>query len=54
MIGFSENTAERGLAELEDWTDDPAAGRIRRLGKGRKKEIEAKSVEEENLMLCFR
>jgi hypothetical protein len=37
VIGCSEKTIERGLAELDQLTDDPAAGRIRRPGAGRKK-----------------
>lgn len=37
VIGCSEKTIERGLVELDQLTDDPAAGRIRRPGAGRKK-----------------
>ena len=37
VIGCSEKTIERGLAELDDLANDPAAGRIRRPGAGRKK-----------------
>jgi hypothetical protein len=37
VIGCSEKTIERGLAELNELADDPAAGRIRRPGAGRKK-----------------
>lgn len=37
VIGCSEKTIERGLAELDQLADDPAAGRIRRPGAGRKK-----------------
>jgi hypothetical protein len=34
----SERTIERGLAELAELPHDPAAGRVRRPGGGRKKE----------------
>jgi hypothetical protein len=37
VIRCSEKTIERGLAELDQLADDPAAGRIRRPGAGRKK-----------------
>ena len=37
VIGCSEKTIERGLAELDNLADDPAAGRIRQPGAGRKK-----------------
>ncbi len=37
VIGCSEKTVERGLAELENLPNDPAAGRIRQAGAGRKK-----------------
>ena len=37
VIGCSEKTIERGLAELGNLADDPAAGRIRKPGAGRKK-----------------
>lgn len=33
----SERTIERGLQELDDLPNDPAAGRVRRPGGGRKK-----------------
>jgi predicted transcriptional regulator len=39
VIGCSEKTIERGLAELENLADDPAAGRIRKPGAGRKKRL---------------
>lgn len=38
VFGCSERTIERGLAELDQLPLDPAAGRIRRVGGGRKKE----------------
>lgn len=37
VLGCSERTIERGLAELEELPNDPAAGRVRRPGGGRKK-----------------
>ena len=39
VIGCSEKTIERGLAELDQLADDPAAGRVRRPGAGRKKRL---------------
>lgn len=39
VIGCSEKTIERGLAELDQLADDPVAGRIRRPGAGRKKRL---------------
>jgi hypothetical protein len=37
VFGCSQRTIERGLAELDKLPDDPAAGRVRRPGGGRKK-----------------
>lgn len=37
VFGCSERTIERGLAELDELSNDPAAGRVRRPGGGRKK-----------------
>lgn len=37
VFGCSQRTIERGLAELDELPHDPAAGRVRRLGGGRKK-----------------
>ena len=37
VIGCSTKTIERGIAELDQLADDPAAGRVRRPGAGRKK-----------------
>ena len=37
VFDCSERTIERGLAELAELPHDPAAGRIRRAGGGRKK-----------------
>ncbi len=37
VIGCSRSTIERGIKELALLPNDPAAGRIRRCGAGRKK-----------------
>ena len=37
VLGGSRRTIERGLNELEELPHDPAAGRVRRPGGGRKK-----------------
>ncbi len=37
VLGFSTKTIERGMKELDQLQDDPAAGRVRRPGAGRKK-----------------
>ena len=37
VLNCSRRTIERGLAELDDLANDPAAGRVRRPGAGRKK-----------------
>lgn len=37
VLGCSVRTISRGMAELEQLPDDPAAGRVRRPGAGRKK-----------------
>lgn len=37
LLGCSTRTITRGMNELDDLADDPAAGRVRRLGAGRKK-----------------
>jgi hypothetical protein len=37
VFDCSERTIERGLAELAELPHDPAAGRVRRPGGGRKK-----------------
>lgn len=37
VFGCSERTIERGQAELDQLPEDPAAGRVRRPGGGRKK-----------------
>ena len=38
VLGCSKRTIERGFAELDELPHDPAAGRVRRPGGGRKKE----------------
>jgi hypothetical protein len=37
VLGCSTKTIERGIKELDQLQDDPAAGRVRRPGAGRKK-----------------
>ena len=37
VLDCSRRTIERGLAELDELANDPAAGRVRRPGAGRKK-----------------
>ncbi len=37
LLGCATRTIERGIVELDQLSDDPAAGRIRRPGAGRKK-----------------
>ena len=37
VLGCSTRTIERGANELDQLPDDPAAGRVRRRGGGRKK-----------------
>ena len=37
VLKCSRRTIERGLAELDDLPNDPAEGRVRRPGAGRKK-----------------
>ncbi len=39
LLGCSAKTVERGVAELQQLSDDPAAGRVRRPGAGRKKRL---------------
>jgi len=36
VLSCSQRTIERGLAELDELANDPAAGRVRRPGAGRK------------------
>jgi len=37
VLGCSRRTIERGIDEMDEWPCDPAAGRVRRPGAGRKK-----------------
>ena len=37
IVGCSRRTIERGIEELDHLDQDPAAGRVRRPGAGRKK-----------------
>lgn len=37
ILGCSRRTIERGARELDELPHDPAAGRVRRVGGGRKK-----------------
>ena len=39
VLGCSTKTLERGIKELDHLQDDPAAGRVRRPGAGRKKRL---------------
>jgi len=39
VIGCSTRTISRGMIELEQLPNDPAAGRVRRPGAGRKKRL---------------
>ena len=39
VLDCSRRTIERGLAELDELANDPAAGRVRRPGAGRKKRL---------------
>jgi len=56
VLGCSRPRIERGIRELEQLPDDPAAGRQRRPGGGRKKATEEKPDLENNLfhVLDFR
>lgn len=39
ILGCSTRTISRGMAELDRLPDDPAIGRVRRPGAGRKKRL---------------
>jgi hypothetical protein len=41
VVGCSRRTIERGLVEVETLPHDPAEGRVRRPGGGRKKKLKA-------------
>ena len=49
LLGCSKHTVRRGLAELDDLDDDPAAGRQRRPGGGRKARTQEEPRVEDNL-----
>jgi len=49
IIGCSRRTIERGIEELDNLAQDPAAGRVRQPGAGRKKKIAPESEVEQNL-----
>ncbi|EQD54675.1 hypothetical protein B1B_09570, partial [mine drainage metagenome] len=49
VLGCSRRTIERGTAELKELPVDPAAGRVRRPGGGRKKKVEAEPELARNL-----
>ena len=51
VIGCSEKTIERGLAELDNLAEARAAGRIRQPSAGRKV-TESEPAEEKNLVTC--
>ena len=42
ILGLSTRTIQRGIAELDHLDTDPAAGRVRRPGGGRKKKLPPK------------
>jgi hypothetical protein len=44
VIGCSPKTIERGIAELDHLEDDPAVGRVRRPGAGRKKRLSRNQI----------
>lgn len=48
VVGCSRRTIERGLTDLQALPQDPAAGRIRRPGAGRKKATAAQPALEQN------
>lgn len=49
VLGCSRRTIERGIDELENLPNDPAAGRVRRPGAGRPQAIAPDSEVEQNL-----
>lgn len=48
VFGCSVKTIERGMKELSSLPDDPAAGRVRRAGGGRKKSRQRSSASGES------
>ena len=53
VLGCSTRTLERGARELDRLPDDPAAGRVRRPGGGRKKKVESEPQLRRNLELVI-
>src|SRR5438128_1111269 len=49
VLGCSRRTIERGLNELDALPHDPAAGRVRRPGGGRKQKVQTDPQLEQNL-----
>jgi hypothetical protein len=49
VIGCSTKTIERGIKELDQLENDPAAGRVRRAGAGRKGKMDSESAEMKRL-----
>ena len=45
VLGCSKKTIGRGIAELDPLPDDPAEGRLRRPGAGRKKVTPGSEIE---------
>ena len=54
VFGCSRKTIERGLAELDELPNDPAAGRVRRPGGGRKKSRDGTPVGTEPVVAARR
>ena len=52
VLGCSRRTIERGMVELDQLPADPAKGRIRRAGAGRKKATKALPKLEQNFFPC--
>jgi hypothetical protein len=48
ILGCSVRTIERGLKELDHLENDPAAGRVRRPGAGRKKRLNLSRLKSSN------
>ena len=54
VFGCSRKTIERGMVELDELPNDPAAGRVRRPGGGRKKSGDGTSVGTEPVVAARR
>ena len=48
VLGCSTKTIERGIKELDQLPNDPAAGRVRRPGAGRKKRSNPNRAKKQN------